>query len=139
MDYDDNPIFDLSVSYVSFLIIFLTISNQLSLVISLTIFEAVKELYKIQFTISIYNSIGNNKIRIIDFDSRTNLNFLFVGQQVVKNTCQCLSTMQVQPRSSIIFPKPTFILSSHCQQVSTGRGRKFQKLFIILLYFGEIE
>ena len=66
-------------------------------------FEAVKELHKVLFPILI---------------NRTNLHILFVGQQVRKNTCQCLSTIKVKLHSLIILPKNyqfviTFSTSQH--------------------------
>ena len=53
-------------------------------------FEAVKELYKLLFSV---------------FINRINLYLLFVGHEVRKNTCQCLSTIKVKLHSSIVFPK----------------------------------
>ena len=59
-------------------------------VFSVTIFEAIKEFHNFCLYISIY---------------RTTLNLLFVGHQVRKNTCQYLSTIQVQLHSSIVILK----------------------------------
>ena len=44
------------------------------------IFESVKYLHKIPFPISIYTTTEKNKIKIMNFVSRTNLRFLYVDQ-----------------------------------------------------------
>ena len=54
--------------------------DQSSLAISLTNFEAVKELYKVHFPISVYTSIGRKEIIIINFGRRTDLHLIFVGR-----------------------------------------------------------
>ena len=59
---------------------FSQLPNQSSVIISLTIFEAVKELYKVRFPIYIYISIGKNNTRIIDFGSKNDLHLIFFGQ-----------------------------------------------------------
>ena len=67
--------------------IFSKFSNESSLIIYLEIFKEVNELNKFHFTILIYNSIGKNNTRIIDFGIRTDFHLLFVGQWVRNNTC----------------------------------------------------
>ena len=66
LEYDDNIISNLNVSYVSFLIV------------SITTFESFKEIYREHFPIVIKTIIGKNKIRIIDFGSTTYLNLIFL-------------------------------------------------------------
>ena len=68
--------------------IFSQFSNQSYLVNYLAIFKAVKEIYKVYFLIFIFTGIGKYKIRIIDFGSITNLNFLLFGQYIINITCQ---------------------------------------------------
>ena len=52
--------------------------NQSYLVMSLTLFEAVKELYKFSSPILIYTSNKKKMIRIIEFGSRTDLTLISV-------------------------------------------------------------
>ena len=104
LNYDDNLIFDLNVSYMSFTIIFIpnfksVISCHLCHIFS----NQSKNYIKYIFQILIYTSIIKYKIRKIDFSRRTNLHFLFVGQLVRNNTFQCLSTVKANIKSSIIF------------------------------------
>ena len=113
--------------------------NQSSFVIFLTILATVKELYNVHFPISIYTRIGKYKIRVINFGSRINLNLLFVGELVRNNTRQWLSIIKAKLHTSNISLKPTFNLSSHCQQVSPRRLGQYRKLFVILLYFGKAK
>ena len=61
LEYDYNIIFDLNVFNMSFIMIFSQISNQPSLFISITIFEAAKEFYKVPLLIPIYTSIYHKK------------------------------------------------------------------------------
>ena len=64
--------------------------SMLSLYLLSHCFEAVKEFHKFHVSISI---------------NRTTLHLLFVGHQVRKNTCQCISTIKFQLHSSLIIPK----------------------------------
>ena len=82
-------------------------------------FESVKELHKVWFPI---------------LNNTTNLHFLFVGQQVRKNTCQCLSEVKFKLHLSTIFPKNTFDLSSPYQKFITRIGGGLRKLSIFLLF-----
>ena len=118
---------------------FSQIPNQSYLVISVTISEGVKEWYKVNFTIMVYTSIENYKIRIIDFGRKITLRLVFIVHQLRNITCKWLLTIKSKLHSSFIFSNPTFNLSSHCQQVSTRRGVNFIKLSVILLYFGEAK
>ena len=66
LNYDENLIFDLLFSYMSFIIIFSQILNQFSLVISVTFCsESVKEIHKLQSPILIYTKIGKYTIHTI--------------------------------------------------------------------------
>ena len=91
LNYDDNLIFVVFYIKISCIIIFPTnFKSVISWYFSSQFFKAVQELYKVQFPILI---------------NRTNIRLLSVGQQVIKNTCQCLSKIKVKVHSSIIFPK----------------------------------
>ena len=57
-NYDDNCIFDMYVSYMSFIIICITNFESVFCCNLFHIFEAVKELHKVPFKIMIYTSIG---------------------------------------------------------------------------------
>ena len=57
LNYIYNLIFDMNVSYMSFIIVYSQNLNHSSHVIYVTIFEAFKELYKVYFQILIYTSI----------------------------------------------------------------------------------
>ena len=76
LNYDDNLIFNLNVSYMSFLII------------SLTIFVTFKEIYKEHCPIFIKTSIGKKKTRITNFGSIIDHHLIFDVEWVKKNTCQ---------------------------------------------------
>ena len=68
LDYDDNLKSDLNVSYVSVIIIYLTI------------LESVKEIYQEHCTILIKTSIVKNKINITAFVRITDFHLIFVGK-----------------------------------------------------------
>ena len=101
--YDDNRTFDVYVSFMSLIVIFLTMSKSVICChYCHNYFEAVKYLHKVPFPILIYTTIGKNKIRTINFGRRTNLHLLFFYQWVRKSTWQCLSTITSKLHSSII-------------------------------------
>ena len=65
LNYDDNRIFDLYVSYMSFIIIILTtFKSVICCHFCHNIFEAVRELCKVIFSILIYTRIGKFTISI---------------------------------------------------------------------------
>ena len=125
LNYGNNLIFDIYYINLSCIIVFFTnLESVISWYFLSDFFEAVKELHKVWFPISI---------------NRNNLNFPFVGQQVRKSTCQCLSKINVKLHLSIIFPKITFNFSSQCQQVITRIGGWLWNMSVLLLFFWWIQ
>ena len=103
------------------------------------LFESVKELYKVHFPILIYTSIGKYKIRKIDFFRRTNLHFLFVVQLVRNNTFQCLSTGKANIKSSFIFKKNQFVITSSTSHHKERRPIWKVVCFLAILWWSRIR
>ena len=98
---------------------YLIFQIEISSIIFLTNLESVLSLY---FTLKCFEVVKEfHKFRPLILINRTTLHLIFVGHQVRKNTCKCLSKIKVQLHSSFIIPK-TINLSLHCQQVSTRIG-----------------
>ena len=90
LKYNYIPFFSFLILEYLLLFFLNNFESMISLYFLSQLFEAVKELHRSRFLFLV---------------NRTILNLLFVGHQVRKNICQCLSTIKVQLHSSFNLPK----------------------------------
>ena len=126
LNYDDNLIFVMFYIIISCIIVFLiNFESVFSWCFLSQFFEAVKELHKFRFSISI---------------NRTTLHLLFVGHQVRKNTWQCLSTIKVKLHSSIIVPtKNQFVITFSTSQHTYRRSITKVFCFLVIFWWSKIR